>query len=509
MTPHKTLAVVSGLALAAAHPEPSVWPLGWIGLAPLLYAIRGKAPRRAFFLGWLAGIALYVPLLYWIAPTITNFTSIVWWQSSVVLLLACVVLALFVGGFAATLEWLAQAGISRVVAAPIVWIAAEWVRIYLPAPFPWALLGYTQYAVRPVIQIADLGAIYLVSAVLVFVNAVLAEIARAGWRGRPLLIAALIGVPVATIGYGVARIAAIDAYDGGHTINIGVAQANISQDHKWDREYEDSTVAIYERLSREAADAGAQLIVWPEAAVPFFVPQDPRSGGLEALAHSSNAHYFIGTPGFERTDTGGLYYNRAWSIARERGLVASYDKIQLVPFGEYIPFGFLLSWLERAVEVGGEFGRGQEHVVFDGPAGVDGSPTRFSGLICYEGIFPALTREFVKSGAGLLLNISNDAWYGRTSAPYQHLAMVSVRAVENRVPLVRSTNTGISAVIDRTGRIRAATPLFEEAWFSEPVDVGYAGSIYTEYGNWFICLSFAALFFLVAVRIRNGSFLTA
>ena len=159
--------------------------------------------------------------------------------------------------------------------------------------------------------------------------------------------------------------------------------------------------------------------------------------------------------------------------------------------------------------MGGEFGRGQEHAVFDGPAGVDGSPTRFSGLICYEGIFPALTREFVKSGAGLLLNISNDAWYGRTSAPYQHLAMVSVRAVENRVPLVRSTNTGISAVIDRTGRIRAATPLFEEAWFSEPVDVGYAGSIYTEYGNWFICLSFAALFFLVAVRIRNGSFLTA
>lgn len=508
MTPHKTLAVASGVALAAAHPEPSIWVLGWIGLAPLLYAIRGKTPRRAFALGWLAGMALYLPLLYWIAPTISNFTRITTWQSAAVLVLLCAVSALVIGAFCAIVEWLAQAGISRVVAAPVVWVMGEWLRVYYPAPFPWALLGYSQYAVRPVIQIADLGAVYLVSAVLVFMNAAFAEMARVGWRSRPLLLSAVIGLPLATVGYGFARLAVLDGYEGGRVIQVGVTQANIRQDRKWDRRFEDSTLETYMRLSHTVADAGADLIVWPEAAVPFFVPQDRRSRSLEALAAQTGAHLFMGTPAYDRTETGGVYYNRAWHVVPGRGLVHSYDKIQLVPFGEYVPFGFVLAWVDKAVELVGDFGRGEEYVVFDGPAGDDGKVAHFSGLICYEGIFPGLTREFVAAGAELLLNVSNDAWYGRTSAPYQHLAMASVRAVENRVPVVRSTNTGISAVIDRTGRIRRATPLFEEAWFVEPVDVGYAGSIYAKFGNWFVFSALAVFALLVLVRVRNGSFLT-
>jgi apolipoprotein N-acyltransferase len=165
--------------------------------------------------------------------------------------------------------------------------------------------------------------------------------------------------------------------------------------------------------------------------------------------------------------------------------------------------------VSRAVEVVGDFGRGEDYTVFNGPSMSNGSQAQYSGLICYEGIFPSLARRFVAGGAGLLLNVSNDAWYGDTSAPYQHLAMASVRAVENRVPVVRATNTGVSAVIDRAGRIRAETALFEEAWFTEPVDVGYAGSIYAEYGDWFLYLCTFALLMLIGVRLRNGSFLTA
>jgi apolipoprotein N-acyltransferase len=322
MTPHKTLAIVSGLAIAAAHPEPSIWPLGWVGLVPLLYAIRGKTPRRSFFLGWLAGMALYLPLLYWIAPTISNFTKIPSWQAGGILVLLCIVLAFAIGAFAALVEWLAQAGISRVLAAPIVWVCIEWLRSYYPAPCPWALLGYSQYEVRTVIQIADLGAVYLVSGVLVFMNAAIAEIVRAGWRGRPLLVTAFVGVPILVVGYGVLRLAAIDSYEGGTTVHVGVAQANIPQDQKWDREYQDSTMATYLRLSREAAAAGAELIVWPEASVPFFVPQDPRSAELERLAQETGAELFVGTPGYERTETGGRHYNRAWQILPDRGLAA-------------------------------------------------------------------------------------------------------------------------------------------------------------------------------------------
>jgi len=503
VTAHKTLAVLSGAAVAAAHPQAAIWPLGWIGLAPLLYAVRGKSPRRAAALGWMSGMAMYAALLYWIAPTISNFTRITSWQALAVLILACSILASFIGVFCALLEWLAQAGISRVVAAPVLWVAVEWSRVYFPVPFPWALLGYTQYSALPLVQIADIGGVYLVSAVLVFMNAAFAELARAGWRGRPLLLAAVVGLPLATAGYGFARLASLDGRDGGRAVRVGVAQANIAQAEKWDRRFEDDTLETYLRLSREAADAGAELIVWPEAAVPFFVPQDPRSRWLSALSAETGAQLFVGTPGYERRAEGedGVYYNRAWHVTPEGGLVRSYDKIQLVPFGEYVPFGFLLSWVDRAVEVVGDFGAGEEYVVFDGPA-------RFSGLICYEGIFPALTRAFVAGGAELLVNVSNDAWYGRSSAPYQHLAMASVRAVENRVPLVRATNTGISAVIDRTGRIRATTALFEETWFVETVDAGYAGSIYTALGDWFVYSILAVLGLLVAVRFRNGSFLT-
>jgi apolipoprotein N-acyltransferase len=507
VTPHRTLAVVSGLALAAAHPEPSIWFFGWVGIVPLLYAVRGKTPRRAFGLGWLAGVAHFAALLYWIAPTISNYTQITQWQAVGVLVVLSLVLGALMGGFVSVLEWLASAGISRVVAAPALWVVYEWMRYFVPAPCPWSLLGYSQYTVTPAIQIADLGGIYLVSAVLAFVNAALAELLRVGVRARPRLLIATLAVPLLTLVYGAARISTMDRFEG-RTIQIGVAQASVAQQFKWDRAYENSTVATYSRLTREAAAAGAQLVVWPEAAVPFYVPQDLRSRELERLSASTGVEMFVGTPGAEQTDEGIVHYNRAWHVVPERGLDRSYDKIQLVPFGEYVPFGFLLSWLDRAVVVIGDFGRGEEYTVFEGPLADNGQRSRFSGLICYEGIFPGLTREFVAVGAELLLNISNDAWYGYSSAPYQHLAMASVRAVENRVPLVRATNTGVSAVVDRVGRIRAATPLFEEAWFVEPVEVGYAGSVYTEFGDWFLYSALGFFVFLVAVRIRNGDVLT-
>jgi apolipoprotein N-acyltransferase len=176
-----------------------------------------------------------------------------------------------------------------------------------------------------------------------------------------------------------------------------------------------------------------------------------------------------------------------------------------VPFGEYVPFGPLLSWVDKAVATIGEFGRGRERVVFDGPVDSSGEHARYSVLICYEGIFPALTRSFVAAGAELLLNISNDAWYGRTSAPYQHMAMAAVRAVENRVPLVRSTNSGISAVVDRSGRIRAQTSLFEEVAFTEVVDIGRGGSLYAVVGDAFVILCLVLLVVLALLRRLNGA----
>ncbi len=237
----------------------------------------------------------------------------------------------------------------------------------------------------------------------------------------------------------------------------------------------------------------------------------------------------VGAPAYESRDGGVPHaYNRAWHLAPGRGLVKRYDKMQLVPFGEYIPMSWLLRSVDLVVEAVGEFGRGTEYVVFDGPVlepaasqsgasslgealasqsagpvGGDGSLSgaeprvaRFSSLICYEGIFPALTRRFVAAGADFLVNISNDAWYGATSAPYQHLAMVTLRAVENRVPVVRATNTGVSAFIYADGSAGVFTPLFEPDIGVERILLRRMDSVYRRVGDVFVYLCLAALLLL-------------
>ncbi len=499
------------MLLAAAQPPVGWWALGWVGLVPVLRAVRGRRHRAPFRVGWVGGLACYVALLYWVAPTISNYTQIPLPAAIAVMLLGCCMEACFFGTFALLVEWLGAAGISRVVAAPVSWAALEWVRTFFPLAFPWAQLGYTQYALLPIIQLSDLGGVYLVSALLVFVNVVVAEIACDGLaRHRVLAAAAAVAVALSVV-YGVARLASIDAREPYAELEVGLVQGNIAQEEKWDRAARDRILERYLRLSRDAAEQGARLVVWPEAAVPFLLGMDPRTRRIVEVANQTGTHLLVGAPGLETTPDGeGVQYNRAWHVAPGRGLVASYDKIRLVPFGEYVPFGGLFGWVDQIVDGVGAFGRGAGPVVFEGPdvTGPEGTaPARFAPLICYEGIFPDLTRRFVERGAELLVNISNDAWYGRTSAPYQHLAMAAVRAVENRVPLVRATNTGISAVVDATGRVRRQTALFEEAVLVDTVALARHGSVYRTVGDVFVYFCLAATLGLIALRLRLGAVL--
>jgi apolipoprotein N-acyltransferase len=428
------------------------------------------------------------------------------------MLFVCAVQACFIGGFAWLVEWLGAAGISRVVAAPVVWVSMEWLRTLFPLASPWAQLGYSQHAVLPVLQVADLGGIYLVSALLAFFNAAVAEIAGDGVGRHRALAAAAMAAVVATLIYGMVRLAMIDGRAADGQVTVGLIQGNIAQDQKWDRDLRDEILERYLRLSRDAAAHGAELVVWPEAAAPFVLGLDPvRTRRVVDLANETGTHLLVGAPGLEGAPGGrAVQYNRAWHVAAGRGLVASYDKIHLVPFGEYVPFGALLGWVDKVVETIADFGRGAGPVVFTGPqvAGADGPrPVRFGALICYEGIFPGLTRRFAALGADVLVNISNDAWYGRTSAPYQHMAMAAVRAVENRVPLVRATNTGISAVVDPAGRVRAETSLFEEAVVVEKVPLVRGWSLYRAVGDVFVWICLLATSALVALRLRLGEVL--
>jgi apolipoprotein N-acyltransferase len=501
--------MLAGAMLGLSLPSYDLWPLAWIGLAPMLLAIRGRAGRRAFAVAWAGWFMFSLVVLYWIAPTISNYTRIAAPLAIGVLVLLCAVSSVFVGAFAAVLEWLATAGISRVVAAPMLWVSAEWLRTFFPAEFPWAFLGYSQYAVLPVVQIADVGAVYAVSALLVFVNAALAEIVRDGWRRHAGLAIATAAAIVLDLGYGFVRLAQVGSARPLAELPIGIAQGNVPQDEKWSADNQDATLERYLRLSRTTVDAGARVVVWPEAAVPFFLRYDRRALDIQQFADDTGALLLIGAPGYERRDEGPpRQFNQAWLVVPDVGLEGPYDKIVLVPFGEYVPFGGLFGWVSTAVEAVGQFGRGEHELVFHGPqieTQKGPRPVGLAPLICYEGIFPDLVRRFVRNGADVLVNISNDAWYGRTSAPHQHLAMAAMRAVENRVPMVRSTNTGISAVVDPTGRIRSRTGLFEEAAFVASVGIVEGGSLYTRIGDVFVYACVTGSLLLVYIRRRLGA----
>ncbi len=499
--------VVGGLALAAAFPSLDFWPLAWVALVPWLLAVRGRGIGAAYGWGFVFGFVFNLAVLYWIPATISNYTVIN--EAAAVGLL--VLLAAAVSGLvsfapcAAVGEWLAGAGISRVVAYPVVWVVLEWSRNFVIAGFPWASLGYSQYRFLAVAQLAELGSVYAISALLIFVNASLAEFLIGGVSKHRRLAVAVAGAVLITVAFGGIRLATLPGADDAATLKVGLLQGNIAQSEKWDPANQDSTIDTYLELSSRAVESGARMVVWPEAAVPFLLARDPRRQRLADFAVENDVPLLVGSPGYDSRDGGPpKAYNQAWMVTPSGALAGPYDKIQLVPFGEYIPLFGLFGMVDVAVQSVGQFGRGLEYDVFEGPqvAGNGGGPARFSVLICYEGIFPALTRSFVTAGADFLVNISNDAWYGGTSAPYQHISMVALRAIENRVPIVRSTSTGITGVIGIDGRIRGATDLFVQDVVVDSINLGGVRGIYTLIGDLFVYVCLAALAGLIAVRIR-------
>jgi apolipoprotein N-acyltransferase len=335
---------------------------------------------------------------------------------------------------------------------------------------------------------------------LVVAAVLMARGARAR-RNLPAL-ATLTLLVVALVGFGRWRVAQLAAMPPAGQLVVGLAQGNIEQDQKWDPAFQDETMARYRQLTLEAAREHPALMVWPETAAPFFFQEPgPRRDEIIALARETGVPIAFGSPAFRQLPEGGLQQlNRTYLVdatGRERG---SYDKMQLVPFGEYVPFSRVLFFVSQVVTAVGQLGAGLVPTVFEIPGG------RFGALICYEGIFPALTRRFVVDGADFLVNVTNDAWYGNTSAPYQHLAQATFRTVENRVPMVRAANTGISAIIDADGRIRWQGPLFEMLWHVDEIRWPGMRTIYTRFGDAFVWLcvvvTVAAILFGVTSRWR-------
>jgi apolipoprotein N-acyltransferase len=510
------LCVISAALLVHSFPEPNFWVLAWFALIPLFLAIRDKTFINAFLLGFFAGLIFFYGAIYWlnsIAPIAT--IALVFY------------LSLYFALFGLFAKFVFQAALPVFCKALLVasgWVALEFIRSNFLTGFGWALLGYSQSSFLPAIQIADITGAYGVSFLVVFVNAAIYEFLfessprvpltpgplptweRERVRGLYFTTTRLMQNRLINFICSFLLVTGIFIYgfyklnkeiasspfaslraprnDGCVPIKISLIQGNIPQPLKWDASYKEDIIKKYFRLTLAAGKDDPDLIIWPESSFPADFQAEPElAGQLFELARQTNVYLLVGANRFVWSRPGYEYekvYNSAFLITPDGAIKQYYDKLHLVPFGEYMPRvpNPLLKILPEKINMVGDFSAGEKYTVFGlrlpltqssfaslrtsfSPQGrgIKGEGVRndtaatFSVLICFEDVFPELSREFVRKGANFLVNITNDGWYGISSAPFQHAQASVFRAVENRVFVVRAANTGLSVFIDRNGRV--------------------------------------------------------
>ncbi|MBC7962690.1 MAG: apolipoprotein N-acyltransferase [Steroidobacteraceae bacterium] len=475
------LAIASGLLIAFSFPTPGLSFLSWIALIPLLIAMEESTPRTAMRVGCTCGVTAYAIILYWLNTVLTRFGHLPWSVSIPIYLLMVLWLALFYGLSTSIARLGESIGIKAAFTLPVAWVAFDFLRSFLFSGFTWAMLGHSQFRTLPLIQIADLAGVYGITLLIVLANVVLYRALRAvSGADVPYPVKSaviLLMLLVATLFYGFSRLQR-PAGAASKPLRVALIQGNIPQDVKWSPEYRDKTVNIYERLTREAAKGGVDLIVWPESAVPFFFQDEPRQAErIRKLARETGAYLLLGSPAHELRNGRNTFLNSAFMISPGGETTGRADKLHLVPFGEYVPFGNILTFINKIVVGIGDFAPGERAVPLEA-AGV-----KVGIQVCYEVIFPELAREYVRAGARVLVAITNDAWFGHSSAPYQHLSIATFRAIETRTPLIRAANTGITAIVDKNGHISAMTGLFVEDFRTGEIEPGSGKSLYLTIGD--------------------------
>ncbi|MEW6409197.1 MAG: apolipoprotein N-acyltransferase [Nitrospirota bacterium] len=489
-------AVFTGICLIFIFPRFDISPLAWIALVPLIVSnLISKEINKTFLSGWIAGIVYFGGTVYWITNPINNYGGVPLIPSIAITGLLVFYLAIYVGLFSFTISALhRKIKLPVTFTAPFIWTSLELIRTYLLSGFPWVALGYSQYKSLIFIQIADITGIYGVSFIIVLVNCLIADFIVFQIKKReipfnpylPLILAAgYAGIVILTVLiYGYIRLH--HEYKTTEELRVALIQGNIEQGIKWDKEYRKAVLEKYIALTKSTVSQDTDLIIWPETATPFYFGTDKEySEELVSFVKELNTYLFFGSPRI-KIFTGKEYFltNTAYLLSPDGKSIGSYDKIHLVPFGEYVPLKWLFPFLHRIVESMGDFVAGNEYTVFEMPKG------KFSTQICFEIIFPGLTRKFVNRGADFLVTITNDAWFGRSSAPYQHFSKAIFRAVENRVPVIRVANTGISGFIDVRGRIIQSSEIFKDGVFTDTIKLSKRKSFYTRYGDVFayICI---------------------
>jgi apolipoprotein N-acyltransferase len=504
------LALISGVLFVLVFPPFDFYPLAWVALVPLLVAVGGKNLKASFFLGTLTGFVYFTGTIYWIFNSMYFYGKVPAVLSLLLLIALCLYLGAYVGIFSALFNSLSKnSRFPALFLVPVIWVTLEFLRTYAFTGFPWSVLGYSQYKFLTLIQIADITGIYGISFLLAALNGAIFDVV-VNWPkklssmplfGRwpmtvGLLLLALI--IISSLLYGMWR---LKTDEGWQRIRASVIQGNVEQERKWNIKFQREIIDTYKSLTIGASKYSPDLIVWPETAVPFIFGHDESLTSEVVEFQKTLVAYLLFGSVIVRDIKDNKYQlsNSALLMSPEGEVLSVYDKIHLVPYGEYVPLRRFFPFIEKLVESIGDFVRGKEYTV------MDISPARISSLICYEIIFPGMVRKFVENGANLIVTITNDAWFGRSSAPYQHFSMAVFRAVENRVPVIRAANTGISGFIDAKGRIKRKSNIFIEAVLTEDLAIGsFKKSFYSKYGDLFAFLCIIGCVLLITNPVRKS-----
>jgi apolipoprotein N-acyltransferase len=408
---------------------------------------------------------------------------------------AAAILVAYLSLFPAAFAWIQARlfralGTSALLLAPLVWVATEMGRTYLWDGFPWELLGYSQVTVLPIAQLASVVGVYGLSAFVAIVSAAAAYAALERAARRWLMGAVTATLVIGCAIWGAARVRAQTLTSEGSPVRVAVLQGNVPQEQKdeayrGDRLLIDAISQRYIDMTREAIGRGARFILWPESSIPYYYQQDlVRGEAVRRLTREAHVTILLGSDQIEPVRpvaTGrppeARYYNAAFLIRPDGSTGAIYRKVHLVPFGEYVPLKRLLFFVGPLVEAVSDFSAGTDPVLLP----VDGHLA--STAICYEVIYSSLMRSFVVAGSELLTTITNDAWYGWSSAAYQHWEQASMRAIEQGRYLARAANTGISGFVDPYGRVIQKSNMFESAVMVADLRFISVRTIYSRIGD--------------------------
>jgi len=471
----------------------SLFPISWFSLSiPIFLLIKKR--KFPFLVGFSWAFPFYTISLYWLVRVMSHYGNLSFFLSIIFFLILVFSLSSLFGLIFLIINYVAKTFPNiEFILFPLFWVSLEYFLTFFLTGFPWNLIGYSQIHFLPLIQISSITGVYGISFLIILLNSSISfSIKTKNFRWLILSIILFLFCNI----YGFFLIN--KGYNKSEPLKVAIIQGNTNMDDdlvgnskKLEEKFND-----YIELTKKAIDLNAKLIIWPETSVPILFRYDPRKDVLMELSRGKGIFILAGFTDWRE----GNFYNSVFLISPKKSISSVYDKIHLVPFGEYVPFKKIFGFFESITKEVGDYTAGSKLVLHSVKKYKFGSP------ICYEIIFPDLVRRFVKEGAQFLVTVSNDGWFGRSDAPYQHFSIASMRAVENRRFLLRATSTGVSGIVDPFGRVLKKIDIGKTEFSIEDIFPLEEKTFYSNYGDIFAqsCLTISSILFILSLWRRYG-----